>query len=60
MANVLLIVVLLAVVGLAAGYVIRAKRRGQKCIGCSCGRDCGRGEGSACSGCCALKQNSGT
>ena len=51
MENVILIVILLAIVGLAAGYVIRAKKRGQKCIGCpdsgcKCSGKCG-----SCGGC---------
>ncbi len=34
MADIIMIAVLLAIIGLAAGYVIRAKRSGKKCIGC--------------------------
>lgn len=54
MENVIIVVILLVIVGLAAGYVIRAKKRGQKCIGCpdggckcsgkSGGGCCGKGE----------------
>ena len=35
--------VITLIVGLAAGYVIKAKRNGKKCIGCS---------ESGCDGCC--------
>ena len=45
MENILIIAVVLAIVGLAVGYVIRAKKRGAKCVGCpegSCGScNCG-------------------
>ena len=46
--NILIIVVLGAIVGLALGYVIRAKKKGAKCIGCPSGASCGK---SGCSGC---------
>ena len=39
----------LVIVGLAAGYVIRAKKRGQKCIGCPDG-GC-KCSGKSCCGC---------
>lgn len=34
MENIILIAVLLAIVAAAVGYIVRAKKRGQKCIGC--------------------------
>ena len=34
MENIILIAVLLLIVGLAAWYVIKAKKSGRKCIGC--------------------------
>lgn len=43
------VVIVLAIVGAAAAYIVRAKRRGVKCIGCdvkSCSGSC-----SCCSGC---------
>ena len=51
MEDIIVIVILAAVLGLAAWYVIRAKKQGKKCIGCpdsgSCGGSCGScGEGS--------------
>ena len=51
MANIIAVLVLLAVIGLAAGYVIKAKKSGQKCIGCPDARTCGKGGCSGCKGC---------
>ena len=42
MENIIIVVVLLAVLGLAAWYVVRAKRSGQKCIGCPHARECAK------------------
>lgn len=39
----LIILVLLVIVGLAASYVIRAKKNGQKCIGCPYSKTCSGG-----------------
>ena len=52
MTDIIIIAVLLVVTGLAALYIYRAKKRGQRCIGCSAGGCCSKGEGG-CSGCCA-------
>ena len=53
MENVVIILVLALILGLAAGYVYKAKKRGVKCIGCpdggSCSGTCGGGCGCACS-----------
>ena len=46
MTDVILILVLALIAGLAAGYIFRAKKRGQKCIGCPYSGQCG---GSTCS-----------
>ena len=46
MENLVIIVVLCAIIGFALGYVIKAKKRGQKCIGCPNG------------GCCSGKEHS--
>lgn len=40
MANVIVIAVILAIVGLATRYIYKAKKRGQKCIGCPAGGSC--------------------
>lgn len=45
MENVIIIAVVLVIVGLAAGYIYKAKKSGTKCIGCpdsgSCSGNCG-------------------
>ena len=50
MVNFLIIVILLAIVGGASGYIYKAKKSGAKCVGCphakTCGSQCG-----GCSGC---------
>ncbi len=43
--NIILIVVLVLILGGAALYIVRAKRRGQHCIGCP--------DSNCCSGCCS-------
>ena len=45
MDNLIVILVIVAIVALAGGYVYRAKKRGNKCIGCP------GGCGGSCSGC---------
>ena len=42
MENVIVIAILLIILGLAAGYVIRAKKNGQKCIGCPASKTCSK------------------
>ena len=62
MINLILILVLALIVGGAAAYIIREKKRGVKCIGCPDGAACGAGRGgcsggcAGCSGSCAQKQ----
>ena len=46
--NIILIVVLVLILGGAALYIVRAKRRGQRCIGC---HGCNHAEG-----CCHPKE----
>ena len=50
MVNFVAALVLIAIIGLAAGYIIRAKKSGQKCIGCPDSRTCS-GNCSGCKGC---------
>ncbi|MBE6966240.1 MAG: FeoB-associated Cys-rich membrane protein [Ruminococcaceae bacterium] len=50
MINIIIIAVLVVILGGAAAYVIHAKRRGVKCIGCPHGKSC-NGSCSSCSGC---------
>ena len=48
MKDIVIILVLAAVVGGALAYIVRAKKRGKKCIGCP-------GDCSGCSGSCGTK-----
>ena len=51
MTDLILIAVLLAILGGAAAYLVRAKRQGVKCIGCpegSCQCCCGQETGCSC------------
>ena len=50
MENLILVVVLGLILGGAAGYVYKAKKKGIKCIGCPDGAKCG-GQCSGCQGC---------
>ena len=58
MEDYIIIAILVAIVGLAAWYVIRAKRRGAKCIGCSaCKSEHTKNScGGSCAGCCGCAQ----
>lgn len=58
MANFIVAALLLVIVGAAARYVLQARKRGVKCIGCPDGGCCHSGEGgcacgqeSHCTGC---------
>lgn len=49
MTDVVIIVVLLLIVGGAIAYIVKAKKSGQKCIGCPAGGNCPSKNGkSAC------------
>ena len=50
MENVILIIVLIAILGGAIAYIVRAKKRGAKCIGCPAAGNCGAKKGG-CTGC---------
>ncbi len=50
MDTIIVIAVISALVGLASFYIIRAKKRGQKCIGCPNGGKCS-GNCGTCGGC---------
>lgn len=41
MTDFIIIAILLIIIGLASWYVIRAKKKGQKCIGCPHSKTCG-------------------
>ncbi len=40
MENFIIIAVVVLIIALAAGYIIKAKKRGEKCIGCPAGSKC--------------------
>ncbi|MBQ2988659.1 MAG: FeoB-associated Cys-rich membrane protein [Clostridia bacterium] len=44
------------IVGLAVFYIVRAKMRGEKCVGCPYAKQCGGG----CNGNCGHKETNGT
>ncbi|MBQ1255093.1 MAG: FeoB-associated Cys-rich membrane protein [Clostridia bacterium] len=46
--NIILAVVLLAILGGAITYIVKAKKRGQKCIGCPYSNSCGKSAGCSC------------
>ena len=49
-ADIIVIIVIALIVGGAVAYIIKAKRSGQRCIGCPDSKTCG-GNCSACQGC---------
>ncbi len=51
MENVILILVLVVILGGAVAYIVKAKKSGVKCIGCSAGGSCGPKKGGSCGGC---------
>ena len=55
MTDIIVIAVVAVIVGLALRYIIRAKKKGVKCIGCPQGGKCAQRE--SCTGCCAVKEN---
>ncbi len=48
-ANIILILILAAIVGSAVWYLVRAHRRGQKCVGCPYCKECGDHKKGGCS-----------
>ena len=52
MENLIILAIVGIIVGLAGGYVYRAKKRGVKCVGCPSGCSCSKGScGGNCGGC---------
>ncbi len=47
--DIIVLLIVAIAVGGAVFYIVRAKRRGQKCVGCPCAKECG--------GCCSSQQN---
>ena len=56
MENFIIIAIVLAIVILAALYIIKAKKSGKKCIGCPDSCSCSKTNGG-CSGCCNCSDN---
>ena len=48
--NIILIAVIGLIVGGAVGYIVKAKRKGQKCIGCPHSSSCPSSKGGCCCG----------
>ncbi len=42
MENIIIIAILVVIIGGAVGYIIRSKRKGNKCIGCPYADSCGK------------------
>ena len=42
MENIIIIAVLVIILGFAAGYVIKSKKMGKKCIGCPASKTCSK------------------
>jgi len=57
MDNFIIGAVLAVIIGAAVIYVVKAKKRGVKCIGCPDGAKCS-GNCSCCSGCSSQENNS--
>lgn len=49
MDNLLIIAILAAIIGIAAGYIYKSRKKGQKCIGCPMGCRCSAEEMHGCS-----------
>lgn len=58
--NVIATVLLLAVLGGAVAYIVKAKKKGQKCIGCPGGCSCCPSQGEKNSCCACRPKNSDT
>ena len=54
--DLLTIAIIVVILGLAIGYIRRAKKKGVKCIGCPDGAKCS-GNCAGCSGNCCGKQS---
>lgn len=52
MENLIIIAVVAAIIGFAARYIYKEKKRGVKCIGCPSGCSCSSGGCSGNCGCC--------
>lgn len=57
MENYIIIGVLLIIIAAAIGYIVKAKKSGQKCIGCPSGSTCSKKGGSSSCCCCTQEQD---
>ena len=48
MADLIIVGIVLAIVGAAVTYIVKAKRRGVRCVGCPDGGTCGGNCGGGC------------
>ncbi len=48
MTDVIVVIALLLIIGSAVAYIIRAKKRGAKCIGCPHAANCGKATECSC------------
>ncbi len=39
--DIIITIILLAIIGFAVGYIVKSKKRGEKCIGCPYSKQCG-------------------
>ena len=53
--DIVVIIIIALIIGGASFYIIRAKKRGQKCIGCPDAKACS-GNCASCQGCSAPKK----
>ena len=44
MENFIVIAVIVVILGCAIGYIIKAKKKGAKCVGCPYAETCGKGK----------------
>lgn len=51
MADLIIVLILLALIGAAVRYIVKAKKNGVKCIGCPDGAACSRRQAGSCGGC---------
>ena len=49
--DIIVIAVILLIIGAATAYIIKAKKSGQKCIGCPYSKSCGTKNGGCGCGC---------
>ncbi len=56
MKNLIVVLILAAVIGLAIYYIVKQKKNGAKCIGCPYSKECGKASGDGCT--CGDQNNS--